>query len=64
MTRLSVYQDEDPLGRGEWFGYVTGGHGHISRNFGPFPTEEAARKHGRSLVGGAADHRGAPVCPE
>lgn len=64
MTRLSVYQDEDPLGRGEWFGYVTGGHGHISHNFGPFLTEEAARKHGRTLVGDTPDHRGDSVRAE
>lgn len=55
MAKLTVYQDEDPLGRGEWFAYVTGAHGHIVHNFGPFPAEEAACRHGRSLIGQSTD---------
>ncbi len=51
MATATVYQDLDPLGRGEWFGYVTGSNGHITANFGPFPDGESARRHAVAIVG-------------
>ncbi|WP_207461307.1 hypothetical protein [Azospirillum sp. SYSU D00513] len=53
MPQAHVYRDLDPLGKGEWYGYVSS-NGHIVRNFGPFPTERDAIDHGQSQVGGTS----------
>ena len=39
---IHVYQDEDPLGKGEWFAY-TSRNGHIVDTFGGYKTEEESR---------------------
>lgn len=38
----TIYRDEDPLGSGQFFGYVAD-DGHITQNFGPYETAELAR---------------------
>jgi hypothetical protein len=45
----AVYQDKDPLGKDQWFGYVHAS-GHILRNFGPYPTKARALKIGAGMV--------------
>lgn len=45
-----IYQDLDPLGRGEWYGYQSL-EGHIIRNFGPFSREEEANLYVSEVQG-------------
>lgn len=49
---ICVYQDQDPLGRGEWFSY-TSFNGHVIKSFGGFPTREQAYEAAQiSFIGG------------
>lgn len=47
---ITTYRDTDPLGKGEWFGYLAA-DGHIFRNFGGYQTEEQALAAGRAMAG-------------
>jgi hypothetical protein len=41
MPEVTIYKDEDPLGFGKFYGYVSF-DGHVLTNFGPFDTETEA----------------------
>lgn len=47
--QITVYKDEDPYGKGEYFSYVSE-NGHVLANFGGFATEEQARKAAESYA--------------
>lgn len=45
-----VYQDQDPIGKGRWFSYVSCDRGHVLENFGGYDTPEQARAVGDAWI--------------
>jgi hypothetical protein len=46
---VKVYQDTDPRGKREWYGYLSR-DGHIFKNFGPYRTKAQALRAGRRFA--------------
>ncbi len=40
--QITTYQDQDPLGRGQWFAYASQ-DGHVRENFGGYATRDQAQ---------------------